>query len=135
MTDEVKLIKLSASGEHVAGPDNDITGRTVRNTDGEEIGTVEDILIDPEADTARMLIVASGGFLGIGRDETFIPVELVTQVRDEVLVDLTREKLRRAPGYTPTLVPDRVYYDELYGYYEITPYWAPGFVPPYRIWP
>ncbi|MFC0678428.1 PRC-barrel domain-containing protein [Lysobacter korlensis] len=134
MTDEGKLVKLSDSDLRVAGG-SDIRDRTVKNPDGEEVGTVEDLLIDPEADEVRFLIVASGGFLGIGKEKSFVPVEAVREVGDEVLVDLSREQLAGAPGYDPDLVPDRVYYDQLYGYYGFTPYWVSGFTPPFRPWP
>ncbi len=135
MTEEVKLIKLSDSDERVAAGATDVTGRTVRTTDGDEIGNVDDMLIDPDSDSVRFLVVASGGFLGMGKEKMFIPVEAVANVGDEVLIELSREKLGGAPGYDPALVPDRTYYDQLYGYYGITPYWVSGFAPPYRPWP
>lgn len=133
MTNEGMLVKLSESGKRVAAEGADINGRTVRDADGEEVGTVDDLLIDPDEDVVRFLVVASGGVLGIGKETSFIPVEAVRHVDDEIHIDLNRGALAGAPGYDPLLVPDRTYYDELYRYYGYAPYWVTGFVPPYRM--
>ncbi|MCW4384555.1 PRC-barrel domain-containing protein [Salinibacterium sp. SYSU T00001] len=129
---ESTLIKLSESDERIENGSADIRGLKVKDAGGEDIGTVDDLLIDPDADEVRFIVVASGGFLGIGQDETYIPVEAVTDISDDVSVDLSREKLEGAPGYDPELAPDRGYYDRVYGYYGYSPYWAPGYAaPPY----
>lgn len=47
------LVKLSESGQRIVPSDADIRGRTVRDSDGETIGTVDDLLIDSEEDTVR----------------------------------------------------------------------------------
>ena len=129
-TEDTKLIKLSASGDHIATNDVDIRGRTVKDREGQEIGTVDDLLIALDNDRVRFLIVGSGGFLGIGRDTLFLPVEAVGHVGDEVLVEFDTGRLAASPGYDPELTSDRDYYTELYGYYGYTPYWGPGYVYP-----
>jgi len=59
------LIRLSDTDFDV--PDeHDIRGRTVIDQNGNEIGKIDDLLMDPQSRRVRFLQVTSGGFLGIG---------------------------------------------------------------------
>jgi len=58
-----KLVRLSDTELTIANPAEDIRGRAVVDRDGEDIGEVEDLLIDAQEKRVRMLEVASGGFL------------------------------------------------------------------------
>lgn len=124
-----ELVKLGDTGKTVAEAAEDIRGYTVRTEAGEEIGRVEELLADVEEEKVRFLVVASGGFLGIGKDKTFIPVDTVSSIQDgEVIIDRTREHVAGAPAYDPELAEDRSYYETVYGYYGFSPYWSPGYV-------
>ncbi|UWF77301.1 PRC-barrel domain-containing protein [Microbacterium neungamense] len=129
-TPQHELVSLADSDRTVAEED-DIRGRTVRDPDGEEIGKVEDLLVDTEENKVRFLVVASGGFLGLGEHRSYIPVDAVTGIRDdEVRIDQSRERLAGAPGYDPELINDREYNEGVFGYYGYTPFWAAGYVYP-----
>ncbi len=122
------LRELSDTGEMVAHPDEDVRGRKVLDSSGEEIGTVDGLMVDDET-TVRALRVASGGFLGLDRTRVMIPVEAVTRVMPHaVSIDRGREHLRGAPLYDPDLVDDtdRGYWGGLYGYYGFPPYGGRG---------
>lgn len=126
-----ELMKLSDTARTVAAGDEDIRGRDVKSRGGEDLGTVDDLLIDPEEDKVRFLVVASGGFLGLGETKSFIPVDAVSRVTaDEVHIDRAREEVTGAPVYNPDLVAERDYYENVYAYYGYPPYWAPGYVYP-----
>ena len=117
-----ELVKLGDSRKSLTHQHDDIRGYTVRTSSGEEIGKVEELLVDVEEEKVRFLIVASGGFLGIGKDKTFIPVEAVSIVLDrEVLIDQTREQIAGAPEYDPDLTDARSYYEDVYGHYGLSP--------------
>lgn len=47
----------------------ELLGKTVVGSDGEEIGEVEDVIMDAASGKARQLVISSGGFLGIGEKE------------------------------------------------------------------
>lgn len=128
MADEkTTLIRLKDSGQMVAEPAEDVRGRKVRNAGGEELGTVESLLIDIEEEKVRFLRVEHGGILGFGATPSFIPVDAVTEVKDdEVVVDQSKERVAGAPHYDPDLVDQRPYYESLYGYYGYPPFWSPG---------
>lgn len=127
------LMRLGDTGQMLADPDQDIRGRKVLDRDGNEIGKVDDLLIDPDQQKVRLLRVEHGGLFGVGATPLFIPVETVERVtEDEVSLDRTRVQVAAAPEYDPEIVDRDKQMANLYGYYGYTPYWAPGFIPPSR---
>ncbi|MFG2311517.1 PRC-barrel domain-containing protein [Streptomyces sp. NPDC048566] len=125
------LGKLSDSGQMVESPDEDVRGRTVTDSDGEDIGRVEDLLIDESERRVRFLLVAHGGFLGFGETKSFVPVEAVTRVTDDqVFVDQARDRVAGAPVFSPDLADKPDYYASVYGYYGYAPFWGTGYINP-----
>ena len=133
---KASLLKLSDANLTVAFPEQDIRGRTVLDRSGEEIGQVDDLLIDDREQRVRFIQVATGGFLGLGETTFMIPIDAITRITDEaVYTDQTREHVASAPRYDPALVRE-TYWEDVYGYYGYSPYWAPGYVyPPYLAYP
>jgi sporulation protein YlmC with PRC-barrel domain len=125
------LVRLSDSGRTVEDPAEDVRGHTVRDHNGEDIGKVEDLLIDTDAGKVRFLRVEHGGILGFGATPSFVPVDAVRQVTDdEVHLARSREDIAGAPRYDPDLVDQQPYYDSLYGHYGYVPYWGVGYIYP-----
>lgn len=125
-----KLQTLKDADMTTLHADEDIRSRHVVDQHGDDIGKIDDLLIDEDEHRVRFLQVASGGFLGIGKTRTLIPVEAITSIsEDEVRIDQSREHVAGAPDYDPELVDDD-YFGSLYGYYGVTPYWGPGYVYP-----
>jgi sporulation protein YlmC with PRC-barrel domain len=123
------LMRLRDTELTVADPAEDIRGRTVVDRDGEEIGDVNDLLIDDHDKWVRFLEVASGGFLGLGQTKFLIPVDAITRVREkEVVIDQTRQHIADAPRYDPNLrhqdVGERSYYGDMYWHYGYPPFWG-----------
>lgn len=132
MADETDtLVRLADTGETIVSTDEDIRGRSVKDRAGEDLGKVDDLLVDTTDNKVRFLIVASGGFLGLGESKSFIPVDAVKHVLvEEVRIDQTREHVAGAPVYDPDLVQDRGYYEDIYGYYGYGPFWGAGYAYP-----
>ncbi|MFQ6853540.1 PRC-barrel domain-containing protein [Streptomyces sp. 35M1] len=125
------LTKLSDSPHAIASPDEDILGRKVTDRSGTEIGKVGDLVIDENEQRVRFLILEHGGFLGIGGKETYIPVDAVSEVTDDLVhIDRTRDDVAQAPGYDPELLDQNEYYGSLYSHYGYTPFWGAGYVYP-----
>ncbi len=126
------LYKLSDSTLTVADPAEDIRGRRIVDSVGEEVGTVDDLMIDDREGKVRFLLAGSGGFLGLGETKFLIPVDAITRIAgDTVHINQTRRRVAGAPRYDPELT-DQTYLDSVYGYYGYSPYWAPGYAyPPY----
>ncbi|TNH28650.1 PRC-barrel domain containing protein [Micromonospora orduensis] len=131
-----ELVKLGDSRQTIATAEQDVRGRHVVDAEGEELGKVDDLLIDSEERRVRFLVVEHGGILGIGATATFIPVDAVADIADDtVRIDLTRAKVEQAPAYDPELVDDTGYYEDLYWYYGYAPFFGPSVAPPYPVPP
>ncbi|MCO8277469.1 PRC-barrel domain-containing protein [Actinoplanes sp. TRM 88003] len=132
MTDKTHMLtRLSDTTKDVADPDRDIRGRRVVDRGGDDLGKVDDLLIDTDEDKVRFLRVEHGGILGIGATASFIPVDAVRDISDdEVRVDLATQQVADAPRYDPDLVDQTSYYSDVYRHYGYTPYWTPGYAYP-----
>jgi sporulation protein YlmC with PRC-barrel domain len=130
------LLRLGDTGLTVASAAEDIRGRKVLDKGGEEVGKIDDLLIDDREAKVRFLEIASGGFLGLGETKVLVPVDAISGIReDAVLINQERERLSNAPPYQPELA-DEDYLEGLYGYYGYAPYWMPGYTyPPYPFYP
>lgn len=126
-----ELTLLVDTGKTVADPDEDIRGWTVVDNTGEEIGSVDELLVDEQTERIHFLRVKHGGILGFGASTSFIPVEAVAGVRaGTVSIDRSREWVAGAPVYDPALIGQIDYYDRLYGYYGYAPFWVGGYIYP-----
>ena len=113
------LSKLRDIGRAVSSSDEDIRGRMVKDKNGQDLGRIEDLLVDDVKWKVRFIEVASGGILGFGDTKSFIPVDAITRIAaDDVYISHTLEHVAGAPRYDPTLVAiDVNYLMELYPYY------------------
>ena len=101
-----ELIALGDSDLILAREDDDIRGRTVRDSSGGEVGEVDDLLIDTQDERVRFLVVASGGFLGIGAEKSYIPVDAVVGVDEEDRLEAGEiDAVHRSPSNTRTAGP------------------------------
>ena len=105
-----------------------ITGDNARNPAGDKLGHIEELVIDLESGRVLYAVLASGGFLGMGDKYFAIPWDLLTVDTDshEVVVDVSKETLRNAPGFDKDSWPeihDRTWLGDVYRYYGHEPYW------------
>lgn len=126
-----RLVRLSDSGQTVADPAEDVRGRKVYDTRGDELGEIDDLLVDTTDRKVRFLQVQHGGILGFGATASFMPVEAVARItEDAVHVNESRERVSGAPRYDPDLTDEPSYFETVYGYYGYPPFWGPGYFPP-----
>jgi sporulation protein YlmC with PRC-barrel domain len=112
------MVLLSDSEQMMTDPDQDIRGRKVRDRDGNELGKIDDLLIDQEHKKVRLLRVEHGGLFGIGATPLYIPVNAVERVTDdEVVISRSRVQVAEAPHYDPELIDGDKYFADLYRYY------------------
>jgi sporulation protein YlmC with PRC-barrel domain len=123
------LRPLSDTDLKIAEGNEDVRGRHVIDSNGEDIGTVDDLLIDNAERKVRFLRVGSGGFLGLGKTTSLIPVDAITRIdAKHVHVDTTRERVAESPPYNPQCMEES-YWDHVYQHYGCAPYWASGHTP------
>lgn len=130
MADVPKLKMLSDSTLAITDPSEDVRGRTVLDAAGQEVGEVRDLVVDTDAAKVRFLQVGAGGFFGFGEETFLVPVDAVKYIQEEaVYIDRIREGMREVPRYDPELAADDAYYEDLYSWWDYSPYWVGGYVP------
>src|SRR3954454_6608905 len=89
----------ATAGEAVRAAD--MIGRSVQGSDGEPLGKVRDAVVDARTGKIRKLVIASGGFLGLGAKNVALDFDRV-EVRPEagiVAKDVTRKDVEAMPRY------------------------------------
>ncbi len=127
------LRTLSESHLQVRNPSEDVRGKKVFDKDGKHVGHVADLMVDESGTTVRFLRVAQGGFLGMGEKHHLIPVDAVTDIKDDgVHIDRTHDHVAGAPDYDPTLAAadHRAYWSSMYDYWGYAPFWSAGYLTP-----
>ncbi|HYR83191.1 MAG TPA: BON domain-containing protein [Terriglobia bacterium] len=77
-----------------------LLGSRVRNSAGQSLGKIDDIVIDPSTGTILHVVLSYGGFLGIGRKLVSIPWSSpALSPRNYVVLDSNRETIARAPAF------------------------------------
>ncbi len=86
---------------HSAAKASDVIGMTVKNYQGEKLGTVEDLAVDVSSGRIVQVILSTGGIIGVGdRLSAVPPGALHYDVTNKVLhLDANKEKLRSAPEF------------------------------------
>lgn len=106
-----------------------LTGDTVRNSAGDDLGTLEEIVIDLDRGRVAYVVLASGGFLGLGGKFFALPWDIIKVDTDEkvVIVDVEEDVIKNAPGFDKDNWPDLAdltWVEDVYRYYGREPYWV-----------
>ena len=105
-----------------------VEGTAVYGADQKKIGNLERVMIDKISGKVAYAVLSFGGFLGMGED--YYPVPWATLKYDPnlggYLVNLTRDKLDKAPKYTESTGWNwtRENDQRVYDYYGASPYWG-----------
>ncbi|MCA9836426.1 MAG: PRC-barrel domain-containing protein [Trueperaceae bacterium] len=130
-SNDFTLMKLSESDQTLADDSADIRGNKVIDKDGQEIGDVNDLLIDNNEHRVRFLEVGAGGFLGISEKTFLIPVDAVTRVHDDhVHLGHTSKKIMDSPDYNPDLIREKrdvSNWEDTYRWYGYPGFWTSGY--------
>ena len=105
-----------------------ITDRVVDVT-GEDVGKIEDLMIDVLNGQVAYAVLSFGGFLGFGDKLFAIPWSRlsVDESNRRFVVNVTKETLERAPGFDKDHWPDLDdldYANGIYQHYGAMPYWT-----------
>ncbi|HZW02363.1 MAG TPA: PRC-barrel domain-containing protein [Anaerolineaceae bacterium] len=105
-----------------------LIGDQVVNTRGEDLGKLEEIMIDLFSGRVAYAVLSFGGFLGIGSKLFAIPWSALTvNTRDKnVVLDIEKSVLENAPGFDKDNWPkttDENWLIGIYEYYGFKPYW------------
>lgn len=95
---------------------------TIKNAEGDTLGEVHDVVLNLQDGQIAYLLLASGGFLGIGEKYLPVPYEALYFNPDTETyeMDIPKDKLKEAPQIEISNYPerpDRRYIDKVYAYY------------------
>lgn len=78
-----------------------INGDKVVNPQGDDLGKVEDLMIDLNTGKVQYAVLSFGGFLGLGDKYFAVPMEALQAKADahEFVLATSEEKLKQAPGF------------------------------------
>lgn len=82
-----------------------LIGMTVYSTSGEQIGEVNDIVVQPQTGQANTAIIGVGGFLGIGEKDVAIDMAQLQMLREtddatpRLTLNTTKDQLTAAPAF------------------------------------
>lgn len=89
---------LNQPGTMVLG--SNILNASATNSQGQDLGDVEDIVVNPEDGKVVYTAVAYGGLLGIGEKHFAISCEDVSRVgQDKIFLDVDKSELENKPGF------------------------------------
>ncbi|WP_250508872.1 PRC-barrel domain-containing protein [Caballeronia sp. GACF4] len=118
-----------------AGPGPDVMaastldGNSVLSSDGHDVGSLKEIMLDVSSGRVAYAVLSSGGFLGIGNKLLAIPWSALTLDTDNRCFRLTAtaEEVRSSPGFDKDAWPsmaDRVWATTVHQHYGREPYWT-----------
>jgi sporulation protein YlmC with PRC-barrel domain len=78
-----------------------LIGASVKNAQGENIGKIDELLIDPKEARIKAAVVSVGGLLGLGAKSVAVPWNKFTMgsERDTLVVAMAKEELEQAPNW------------------------------------
>jgi len=105
-----------------------IEGTPVQNQAGEDLGEINELMIDLEKGRIAYAVLSFGGFLGLGDKLFALPWEAlaISAGGDFFILNVPRERLEQAEGFDKDHWPDMAdtsWGERLHTYYGYKPYW------------
>jgi sporulation protein YlmC with PRC-barrel domain len=78
-----------------------LIGMDVKNSQGQGLGEVTELVLDPQDGKIKSVVISTGGVLGIGAKRVAVPWNQVKPATDEqaFIVGMTQEELQQAPSW------------------------------------
>ena len=108
---------------------SDLRETTIYNKKDEEIGTINDLIVDGENGRIRFAVVGVGGFLGMGETDVMVPWNAFQRRPDRdsadmhYTLDVTKEQLEKAPRFDRDRLNEfysREMSEPVYKHYRVT---------------
>jgi sporulation protein YlmC with PRC-barrel domain len=108
-----------------------LAGDSVRNAAGEDLGKIDEIMIDIPSGRVAYAVLSFGGFLGMGDKLFAVPWSALKVDEDEkcFILNVDRRTIEQAPGFDKDNWPDMSdahFGTEVSAYYKVSPYWEGG---------
>lgn len=101
----------------------------VYNMSDEKLGKIEEIILDKKTGQTHYAVLSFGGFLGMGEKLFAVPWTALDyqSSKDGFVLDVSKEKLKEAPGFDKEHWPDiqdAKWGEGIFKFYDQTPYWS-----------
>jgi len=103
-----------------------LEGDSVRNSAGDNLGKVDEIMIDIPSGQIAYAVLSFGGVLGMGDKLFAVPWSALRVDEDKkcLILDVSKSTLETAPGFDKNNWPDNTTWgSEVYSHYGANPYW------------
>jgi sporulation protein YlmC with PRC-barrel domain len=105
-----------------------VIGSKIVNQQNEDLGKIEDVVVDVEAGRIVYAVLSFGGFLGMGDKYFAIPWEAFRfAVTDKTaILNVDKKLLENAPGFDKDNWPnltDSSWGNQIFSHYGYKPYW------------
>ncbi len=105
-----------------------VEGTPVTNPQGDDLGRIEELMIDKLSGHVVYAVLSFGGVLGIGVKRFALPWEALHYEPEQAayVLDIDPDLLRKAPGFDadhPPDMSDRRLGQQIHDYYGYRPYW------------
>jgi sporulation protein YlmC with PRC-barrel domain len=103
-----------------------LAGDSVRNAAGEDLGTIDEIMIDIPTGRVAYAVLSFGGFLGMGDKLFAVPWDALKVDEDDkcFILNVDKRTIESAPGFDKAHWPDMSdasFGSELFAYYQVKP--------------
>lgn len=135
---DFKVEKTTVKVEtHVATPPaflkgSDVVGLDLHNRNDEDLGEVEDLMIDVNSGRCAYAVIAYGGVAGIGEKLFAVPWQALSYDAQDTkfVIDINKDKLKNAPGFDKKNWPDTNdlnWSKDVHTFYGSDPNWVYGY--------
>lgn len=105
-----------------------LIGIDVVSREGDELGEIEEVVVDPEGGRVGYVILSFDGFLREGDKYFAIPWRALRYDahEEQMVLNVDRDRLEDAPGFSRGDWPDmasRRWARDIHAYYGVVPYW------------
>jgi sporulation protein YlmC with PRC-barrel domain len=106
---------------------SDMIGTDVVSPEGDNLGEVKEVVMDPNTGRVAYAVVSFGGFLGMGEKLFAIPFRALKYdwEENEYQLGIPKERLQEAPGFDEDDWPSMTeqWNRGVHKYYGLPPYW------------
>jgi sporulation protein YlmC with PRC-barrel domain len=105
-----------------------LAGDSVRNAAGEDLGKIDEIMIDIPSGRVAYAVLSFGGFLGMGDKLFAVPWSALKVDEDDkcFILNVDKRTIEQAPGFDKNNWPDMSdisWGTQMSSYYRVRPYW------------
>jgi len=105
-----------------------VIGVEVKNARDENLGKIEEIMLEKLTGKTCYVVLSFGGVLGMGEKYFAMPWNAIHYNKEKecFILDKNKEELKNAPGFDPNNWPDMAdstWGQNIHDYYKIKPYW------------